>query len=113
MESSFLERDNNGATMFFQVGQCALRSPKIAAQKQENRCVLRDGATGVMVKGSLGTGSEGVEVDRWMHAFAWRRHAAKLLFRIVPPWIQNSQSKVIHSVRRHGLSSRYVRAGRE
>src|SRR5436190_15819702 len=81
--------------MFFQVGQCALRSPKIAAQKQKNRCVLRDGVTRVMVKGSLRTGSEGVKVDQRMPAFAWRGDAAKLLFRIAPTWIENSQSKIL------------------
>src|SRR4029077_3170890 len=101
MESSFLERNNNGATMFFQVGQCALRSPKIAAQKQENRCVLRDGATRVMVKNSLRTGSKGVEVDRWMRAFTWRGHAAKLFFRIAPTWIENSQSKILGALQCH------------
>src|SRR6266436_14169 len=91
--------------MFFQVGQCALRSPKIAAQKQKNRCVLRHGATRIMVKGSLRTGSEGVEVDRRMRAFAWRGHAAKLLFRVAPTWVENSQSKVVHVARGHDLSS--------
>ena len=89
--------------MFFQVGQCALRSPKIAAQKQENRCVLRNGATRVIVKGSLRTGSEGVKVDRRMRAVAWRGHAAKLLFGIAPTWVENGQPKVGYVVRRHGL----------
>src|SRR6266496_1790535 len=91
--------------MFFQVGQSALRSPKIAAQKQKNRCVLLDGATGATVKGSLRTGSEGVEVDRRVRAFAWRGHTTKLLFRIAPTWVENSQPKVSCVVRRHNLSS--------
>src|SRR5205814_10420413 len=105
MESSLLQRNNYGATMFFQVGQCALRSPKIAAQKQKNRCVLRDGVTRVLVKGSVGTGSEGVEVDRRMRAFAWRGHTTKLLFRIAPTWVENSQSKILSALQCH----RYIR----
>src|ERR1700747_2460005 len=103
VEAIFHERDNNGATMFFQVGQCALRSPKIAAQKQENRCVLRDGATRVMVKGSLRTGSEGGEVDRGVRAFAGRGHTAILLFRIAPTWVENRQSKILCGLRCHCL----------
>ena len=87
--------------MSFQVGKCALRSPKIPAQKQKNRCVLLDGATGATVKGSPRTGSEGVEVDRWMLAFAWRGHTTKLLFRIAPTWVENSQSKILCALQCH------------
>jgi hypothetical protein len=87
--------------MFFQVGQCAHRSSKIAAQKQKNRRVLRDGATRATVKGSLRTGSEGVEIDWRMRAFARRGHARKLLFRIAPTWVENSQSKILCALQCH------------
>jgi hypothetical protein len=46
-----------------------------------------------------------VKADWRMRAFAWRRQRAKLLFCVVPPWIENGQSKTVHVVRRHGLSS--------
>ena len=47
-----------------------------------------------MVKSSLRTGGESMEVDGWMRTFAWRRQVAELLFRITPPWIENGQSKI-------------------
>src|SRR4029453_1557530 len=90
--------------MFLQVRQCTRRRAKIATQKQENRCVLRDGAARIMMKRSLRTGSEGVKVDRRMRAFAWRGQVAKLLCRIVPSRVENGQSKGAYVVRSHNLS---------
>jgi hypothetical protein len=78
---------------------------KIAAQEQKNGRVLCDDATRIMVKSSLCTGGESVEVDRWMRTFAWRRQVAELLFGIAPPWIENRQAKVFSALRRHDLSS--------
>jgi hypothetical protein len=39
-----------------------------------------------------------------MRAFAWRGQVAKFLFRIVPPRIENGQSKGAYVVRSHNLS---------
>src|SRR5215475_12083441 len=90
--------------MLFQVSQCTLRRAKIPAQKQQNWCVLSDGAMWIMMKGSLCTGGESVEVNRRVGAFAWRRQRAKLLVCIVPPRIENGQSKAVYVMRPHDLS---------
>ena len=47
-----------------------------------------------MVKSSLRTGGEGMEVNWWMRTFAWRRQVAELLLRITPLWVENRQSKI-------------------
>jgi hypothetical protein len=55
------------------------------------------------VKSALGTGSESMEIDRRVYALAWRRKRAKPLLGVTPPWIEDSQSKVVHILtrRRH------------
>jgi hypothetical protein len=66
------------------------------------------------MKGSPRTSGEGMEVDRRVRAFAWRRQVAKLLFRIVTTWVQYGQSKAVCVVRRHYLlSARKVGHGPE
>ena len=107
VQSRFLQRNRDGAALLLQGSQRALRRTEVAAEQEQNRRCLGQGALCFTVKISARAGGISVEICRGMWFGCLARAIGEVLFRIAAARVENGQTKrrrIILSHRRGTVS---------